>query len=55
MIILQTDANDYYWAGVVLAIAPDTNHEKICKFLSGKFNAAELNFSTGDKGSLCLN
>ncbi|KAL6183857.1 hypothetical protein ACLB2K_045267 [Fragaria x ananassa] len=30
LIILQTDANDYYWTGVVLAIAPDTNNEKIC-------------------------
>ncbi|KAL6138579.1 hypothetical protein ACLB2K_063860 [Fragaria x ananassa] len=49
-----TDANDYYWAGVVLAIATDTNHEKICKFLSGKFNAAELNYSTGDKEVLAL-
>ncbi|KAL6189333.1 hypothetical protein ACLB2K_040722 [Fragaria x ananassa] len=54
LIILQTDANDYYWAGVVLAIAPNTNQEKICKFLSGKFNAAELNYSTGDKEVLAL-
>ncbi|KAL6138156.1 hypothetical protein ACLB2K_063442 [Fragaria x ananassa] len=54
LIILQTDANDYYWAGVVLAITPDTNQEKICKFLSGKFNAAELNYSTGDKEVLAL-
>ncbi|KAL6130306.1 hypothetical protein ACLB2K_068687 [Fragaria x ananassa] len=54
LIILQTDANDYYWAGVVLVVATDTNHEKICKFLSGKFNAAELNYSTGDKEVLAL-
>ncbi|KAL6184219.1 hypothetical protein ACLB2K_045623 [Fragaria x ananassa] len=54
LIILQTDANDYYWAGVVLAVAPNTNHEKICKFLSGKFNAAELNYSTGDKEVVAL-
>ncbi|KAL6194743.1 hypothetical protein ACLB2K_035819 [Fragaria x ananassa] len=54
LIILQTDANDYYWTGVVLAVAPDTNHEKICKFLSGKFNATELNYSTGDKEVLAL-
>ena len=54
LIILQTDANDYYWVGVVLAAATDTNHEKICKFLSGKFNAAELNYSTGDKEVLAL-
>ncbi|KAL6145853.1 hypothetical protein ACLB2K_056537 [Fragaria x ananassa] len=54
LIILQTDANDYYWAGVVLAVALDTNHEKICKFLSGKFNAAELNYSSGDKEVLAL-
>ncbi|KAL6212135.1 hypothetical protein ACLB2K_017356 [Fragaria x ananassa] len=54
LIILQTDANDYYWARVVLAVAPNTNHEKICKFLSGKFNAAELNYSTGDKEVLAL-
>ncbi|KAL6218593.1 hypothetical protein ACLB2K_011803 [Fragaria x ananassa] len=54
LIILQTDANDYYWAGVVLAIALNTNHEKICKFLSGKFNAAELNYSTGEKEVLAL-
>ncbi|KAL6142327.1 hypothetical protein ACLB2K_060609 [Fragaria x ananassa] len=54
LIILQTNANDYYWAGVVLAITPDTNQEKICKFLSGKFNAAELNYSTGDKEVLAL-
>ncbi|KAL6205373.1 hypothetical protein ACLB2K_022633 [Fragaria x ananassa] len=54
LIILQTDANDYYWAGVVLAVALYTNHEKICKFLSGKFNAAELNYFTGDKEVLAL-
>ncbi|KAL6130444.1 hypothetical protein ACLB2K_068823 [Fragaria x ananassa] len=54
LIILQTDANDFYWARVVLAVAPDTNHETICKFLSGKFNAAELNYSTGDKEVISL-
>ncbi|PRQ21805.1 putative nucleotidyltransferase, Ribonuclease H [Rosa chinensis] len=53
-IILQTDASDNYWSGVVLAKAPGTNIEKICKFCSGKFSPAKLNYPTGEKEILAV-
>ena len=46
-IILQTDASDNFWAGVVLAKTPGTNTEKLVKCCSGKFNSAEQNYPTG--------
>ena len=53
-IILQTDASDNFWAGVVLARTPNTNQEKILKYCSGKFKPAEQNYPTGEKEILAV-
>ena len=48
-LILQTDASDLYWA-VILKI--DIN--KICRYTSGTFNSAEVNYSTNEKILLAI-
>ena len=42
--VLQTDASDYHWGALLL-----TDLNEICRYKSGTFNEAEVNYSTNEK------
>ena len=42
--VLQTDASDYHWEALL-----QTDLNKICRYTSGIFNEAEVNYSTNEK------
>nr|APG80689.1 reverse transcriptase [Cauliflower mosaic virus] len=55
-LIIETDASDDYWGGMLKAIKINegTNTELICRYASGSFKAAERNYHSNDKETLAV-
>nr|KAJ0189911.1 hypothetical protein LSAT_V11C800453960 [Lactuca sativa] len=47
-LIIETDASDEFWGGVLKAKNPK-NEEQICRYTSGSFKAAEKNYHSNEK------
>lgn len=52
--ILETDASSEYWSAVLKAKATETNEEKLCRYTSGTFQGAELNYHSNEKEYLAV-
>nr|GEU71395.1 hypothetical protein [Tanacetum cinerariifolium] len=46
-LIIETDASEDIWGGILKAKTPD-NDEKICRYTSGSFKAAEKNYHSNE-------
>ncbi|AAW56089.1 polyprotein [Horseradish latent virus] len=57
-LIIETDASDNYWGGILKAIHIDlsTNEsiELVCRYASGSFKPAEQNYHSNDKETLAV-
>lgn len=53
LMLLETDASQEYWAGVLKAKKQD-NEEKLCRYTSGTFTGAELNYHSNEKEWLAV-
>ena len=47
-LIIETDASDEYWGGILKAKISE-NNEKICRYCSGSFKATEKNYHSNEK------
>lgn len=52
-LIIETDASDEFWGGVLKAKTPE-NIEKICRYSSGSFKQAEKNYHSSEKEILAI-
>lgn len=52
-LIIETDASDEFWGGVLKAKNPK-NEEQICRYTSGSFKAAEKNYHSNEKELLAV-
>ncbi|GKA20044.1 Orf y [Tanacetum coccineum] len=52
-LIIETDASEEIWGGILKAKTPD-NNEKICRYTSGSFKAAEKNYHSNEKELLAV-
>ena len=53
-LIIETDASQLYWGGVLKAKRKDTNKEYVCRFASGSFKSAEINYHSNEKEYLAV-
>ncbi|QED42829.1 enzymatic polyprotein [Silene caulimovirus A] len=51
-LIIETDASDRYWGGILKAV--HDGKELICRYCSGSFKAAELNYHSNEKEILAV-
>jgi hypothetical protein len=49
LLILQTDASDLFWAGVIIS-----GHKEIVAYTSGKFDKTQIKYATYDKELLAI-
>jgi len=52
-LIVETDASDQYWGGVLKAKKAD-NKEHICRYANGSFKPTEVNYHSNEKELLAL-
>ncbi|AEL30041.1 polymerase polyprotein [Dahlia common mosaic virus] len=52
-LIIETDASDHFWGGVLKAQTTEGN-ELICRYSSGTFKPAELNYHSNEKELLAV-
>ncbi|GJS69292.1 Orf y [Tanacetum coccineum] len=52
-LIIETDASDDIWGGILKAKTPN-NTKKICRYTSGSFKAAEKNYHNNEKELLAV-
>ncbi|KAL2506868.1 RNA-directed DNA polymerase [Abeliophyllum distichum] len=52
--IVETDASQKYWGGVLKALDSSDNTEKLCSYSSGTFTEAEKNFHINEKEILAM-
>ncbi|GJQ98434.1 Orf y [Tanacetum coccineum] len=52
-LIIETDASEEIWGGILKAKTPD-NNEKFCRYTSGSFKAAEKNYHSNEKELLAV-
>ncbi|GKE11697.1 putative reverse transcriptase domain, viral movement protein, partial [Tanacetum coccineum] len=52
-LIIETDASEDIWGGILKAKTPD-NNEKICRYTSGSFKAVEKNYHSNEKELLAV-
>ena len=52
-LIIETDASDEIWGGILKAKTPN-NDEKICRYTSGSFKQAEKNYHSNEKELLAV-
>lgn len=53
-LIVETDTSETHWAGVLKAKSPETEHERICRYVSGTFKPAQLNYTAAEKEILAI-
>ncbi|UBN09112.1 polymerase polyprotein [Metaplexis yellow mottle-associated virus] len=53
-LIIETDASDLYWGGVLKARRPGESSELISRYCSGSFKQAEKNYHSNEKEILAL-
>lgn len=53
-LIIETDASNDFWGGILKAKTKDDTNELICRYTSGSFKAAELNYHSNEKEILAI-
>lgn len=53
-LIIETDASGHAWGGILKARKSGSTNEFICRYASGKFKEAEINYHSNEKEILAL-